>query len=284
MNIKDLISLIRVKQWYKNFLIFLAIFFVGQFFQLEILTLTIVGFIVLCLNSSAGYIINDIIDLDKDKKHPEKRKRAIASGKIKPFTAGVISLLFLISALTISISLSKLFFYIVLALFLLTQIYSFFLKKIVFADILTIAVLFVLRAISGALLINVEISPWLILCPFFLSLFLSVGKRHSDLLLLKENASKTRKVLQEYNNGITNYLMVISTTLLMISYALYCFLSNHNYLLVTLPFALFVVFRFFYIINQGSIIARHPEEVIKDKEMVIGILLWILITFGTIYL
>jgi 4-hydroxybenzoate polyprenyltransferase len=283
MKIKDLISLLRVKQWYKNFLVFLAIFFVGEIFQLNTLLLSTIGFIVLCLNSSAGYIINDIIDLKKDRNHPEKRKRAIASGKVKPLTAGIISSLLLTSALIISLLLNKNFFYIVLTLFLLTQVYSFFLKKILFADILTIAVLFVLRAISGALLINVNISPWLILCPFFLSLFLSVGKRHSDLLLLKEEASRTRKVLKEYDNGITNYLMIISTALLMMSYALYCFMSNHQNLLFTLPFALYVVFRYFYLINVGSIIARHPEKVFKDKEMIIGILLWALLTFLILY-
>ena len=128
-----------------------------------------------------------------------------------------------------------------------------------------------------------KISPWLILCPFFLSLFLSIGKRHADLNLLKDKAQKTRKVLREYNHGLTSSLMTISTTLLIISYALYCFLSIHPNLLYTLPFALFVIFRYLYLINKGSIIARHPEKIVKDSEMLTGVFLWIIITIVLLY-
>ena len=171
-----------------------------------------------------------------------------------------------------------------ISLFVLTQFYSFFFKRIVFADILVIAILFVIRAVSGVYIINVEISMWLILCPFFLSLFLSTGKRRSNLVLLKEKAAETKKVLQYYTVELTDSLILISTTLFIISYTLYCFLSDHNHLIYTLPFALYVIFRYFYLIKSGSIIARHPEKIRKDIPIVLGILLWIISVIVILYI
>ncbi len=279
----DYLYLTRVRQWYKNLVIFLAIFFAGQLFNIGLIISAVLGFIALCLASSANYIINDLIDLPKDKLNPEKKYRPLASGVINKSSAIALAIILLILSLTLSYYLSRWFFYSVIALVVLAQIYSFWLKEVIFADILSIATLFVIRAISGALLIEVKISPWLILCPFFLSLFLSVGKRHSEITLLKEKSGETRKVLKEYNHGLTNSLMMISTTLLIISYALYSFLSEHPNLLFTLPFALFVIFRFYYLINSGSEIARHPEKVIKDRAMIVGMMLWVLVTLVLIY-
>ena len=208
----------------------------------------------------------------------------MAAGTISlPFALGMALILFLGSFFLSYNYLNLTFLFFALGLFILTQLYSFLLKNILFADILTIAILFVLRAISGAFVINVKISPWLILCPFFLSLFLSVGKRHSDLLLLQNNAAQTRKVLQEYSLNLTGSLMNIFTTLLIVSYALYSFLSEHNYLLLTLPFALFVIFRYYYLIISNSPIARHPEKIFADKQMLCGIFLWLIITAYLIY-
>jgi 4-hydroxybenzoate polyprenyltransferase len=282
-NLKDWVNLLRVRQWYKNLVIFLAVFFSGNLFYSNDIYLTFLGFVSLCLISSSNYIINDFIDLRKDKFHPEKRSRPLVAKKIKLFSAIIMALMFIIISLILALYLSKVFFYLIMAIFILSQLYNIFLKNILFADILTIATLFVGRAISGAYLINVKISPWLILCPFFLSLFLSIGKRHADINLLKDKAQKTRKVLREYNHGLTTSLMTISTTLLTISYALYCFLSIHQNLLFTLPFALFVIFRYLYLINKGSIIARHPEKIVKDPEMLIGVFLWVIVTIVLLY-
>jgi 4-hydroxybenzoate polyprenyltransferase len=283
MKVKDLISLMRVRQWYKNLLIFLAIFFSSNISNYEHLFITIIGFFALSFVSSANYVINDLIDIKKDQLHPEKKFRPLASGKIKKSVAVILAILLIIISLFIAYNLNVQFLGIVILMFVITQIYTFYLKKIVFADILTIAILFVVRALSGAVLIDVQISPWLVLCPFFLSLFLSVGKRHSDILLMKEKSAKTRKVLKDYSQKLTESLMIISTTLLIISYALYSFLSEHQNLLYTLPFALFVIFRYYQLISNGSVIARHPEKVIKDKAIIIGILLWVIITAVMIY-
>jgi 4-hydroxybenzoate polyprenyltransferase len=282
-KILDYVNLLRIRQWYKNLVIFLPIFFIGQLFQLTELYLVGFGFLSLCLASSANYVFNDLKDLKKDQLHPEKRSRPLASGNIKKYEAIILTLLLYLLSLLGAYLLTPWFFGAVAALVVIAQVYTLFLKNILFADILTIAALFVIRAVSGAFLINSKISPWLVLCPFFLSLFLSVGKRHSEMLLLKEKAGETRVVLQEYTPELTNSLMIISTALLVVSYALYSFLSEHNNLLITLPFALFVIFRFYYLIGCGSIIGRHPEKVITDKAMVIGITLWTILTAGLIY-
>lgn len=241
------------------------------------------AFFSLCLISGANYIINDLVDLQKDRLQAEKKLRPLASGKISTTTGIILALLCLGGGLIVAYTIGIPFLAAALSLFILSQLYTFYLKNIIFADILAIATLFVIRAIAGALAINVTISPWLVLCPFFLSLFLSVGKRHAELHFLKEKAAATRKVLREYNHELTDSLMIISTTLLVISYALYSFLSEHRNLLYTLPFALFMIFRFYYLINNGSAIGRHPEKVVRDTAMMMGILLWVVITAVLIY-
>jgi len=284
MTFKNYLKLVRPHQWYKNLVVFLAIFFSGNMFNFEPVVITILALISLICVSSANYVINDLIDYKKDRLHPEKKNRPLASGKISRISAVFLAIILLAVGLLLSMVLGNLFFYAVLSLFILTQLYSFFLKKIIFADVLTIASLFVIRAIAGALVIDVTISPWLILVPFFLALFLVIGKRHADLTLLKDKAASTKEVLQDYNKEITNPLMIISTTLLILSYALYSFLSEHSNLIYTLPLAIFVIFRFYYLIHNNTKIALKTERVIKDKTTIIGILLWVLITALIIYL
>ncbi len=283
-KIKDYVNLMRVRQWYKNLIVFLALIFAEKLFHTNLFLLTIVAFFSLSFVSSSGYIINDIIDRNKDALHPEKKSRPIASGKVKIPQAIIFFLALLVVGLIIAYILSPPFFIAVSSLFILTQIYSLYLKHILFADILTISTLFVIRALSGTYIIESSVSPWLILCPFFLASFLSVGKRHSDKLLMKENSKETRKVLDQYTPQLTNNLMNISITLLIICFTLYSFLSGFQELIYTLPLGLYTIFRFYYLISYGSIIARHPEKMIHDKPLIIGALLWSAMTIIVVYM
>jgi 4-hydroxybenzoate polyprenyltransferase len=280
---KDYINLMRVRQWYKNLIVFLALVFSENLFNGELFLITVLAFISLSLVSSAGYVINDIGDRKKDQLHSEKRYRPIAAGRIKAPAGIILVILLLLIGLIIAYSITTWFFVIVASLFIVTQIYTFYLKNILFADILTISTLFAIRAISGGLAIDVRISPWLILCPFFLAMFLGVGKRKADIHLMKKEASKTRKVLEHYTETLTNQLMTLSTVLLIVSYSLYSFLSEHPNLIYTLPFALYTILQFFHLINRGSTIARNPEEIFKDKSVMVGLILWIVITGMLIY-
>jgi len=287
--IREILKLMRVKQWYKNLIIFLPLIFSESLFDFTYLFFTLLGFVSLSFVSSSYYIINDIVDKEKDQKHPEKKLRPIASGKIKIWQGTVLSIFLFAISITIALNLSLYFTYFVLALFILTIIYSFFLKNEPFVDILVIAINFVIRAVSGAFVFvmnnkpYVEISSWLILCPFFLALFLDIGKREADLKLLGKKAYQHKKVLKVYNKGLTRALMLIATTLLIITYSLYVFFSDFPLLLLTLPLALYIIFRFFYLIESGSAIARHPELIYRDKRMVLAILILGVIAYLAIY-
>ncbi len=284
MGLIDFFRLLRPGQWYKNFLIFLPILFSGNLFAIEFLLLTIVGFFALCFVSSGNYIINDIIDIRKDKLHPEKKKRPLVSGKIRIWQAVVLFVFLLTAGIVLAGILNEYFFLSVLALFILTSGYSLFLKNEAFLDIIIIGINFVIRASSGAFIIDVKISPWLIIGVFFLSLFLSAGKRRADSSFLGKKALFHKNSLKIYSNEITNALMIIATTLLILSYTFYSFLSEHSYLIFTLPFALYLIFRYFSLVYAGSIIARHPEKVFKDWRMMIGLFLWIIVTLIILYL
>ncbi len=277
-------QLFRVQQWYKNLLIFLPLVFAGLITNSFDMFLTILGFLALCCMSSANYILNDILDKEKDRIHPEKKFRPIASGQISIPSAGMCALVLAIISLVIAISLSQVFFLIVLVFFFLTQAYSLYFKKEIFADIIFISVNFVLRAMSGAFILNVRLSPWLIVCTFFLSLFLVLGKRKADLVFLGKNAEKHKESLALYSPQIINTLMSIATVSLLLSYTLYSFLSIYPLLIYSLPFALYVILRYFFLVETNSSIARKPEEFYKDIQLVIGIVLWICTVLIVMYL
>lgn len=276
--------LFRVQQWYKNLLIFLPLVFAGLLLNPKSIFLTFLGFIALCLMSSTNYILNDILDREKDKIHPEKKNRPIASGKISIVTATIIASILAITSLVVAFFLSEVFFVLLLIFFMLTQIYSLYFKEELFADIIFISTNFVLRAMGGAFILDVRLSPWLILCTFFLSFFIAVGKRKADFAFLKENAQKHKKVLEEYEERITSTLMTIATSSLLLSYSLYSFLSIYPHLIFSIPFALYVILRYFYLIETKNVIARHPEFFFKDKRLVFGIVLWAFLVILLMYL
>jgi len=283
MLLTQLIKLCRPQQWYKNLVIFLPIIFAEKLLYVPFLQKIVLGFISLSLISSTNYIINDIIDRKKDALNPEKKHRPIASGKIPIWLALILAVILAGISITIAAKLSLYFLYAVIFLFVFTTLYSFAFKKEQFVDILTIAIMFVVRAVSGAFIIDIEITPWLIVGTAFLSLFLSVGKRQAELKILGKKAIAHREVLEYYPTKITNPMMIISTTMLLLSYVLYSFLNNQESLLLTLPFAVYVVFRYLYLVYKGSEIARHPEKAYKDKRLVVSTILLAVSIFIILY-
>ena len=258
-------------------------------FNIPLLVATIFGFISLCFISSSNYIINDIIDKKKDQKNLEKKKRPIASGKIKVWFAVILAVLFFSSSIFIAINLSLPFLFFVIGLFVLTQIYSFKLKHVIFADLLLLSVNFVLRTVSGNFIVSngfqphIEISYWLVLCPFFLALFLAASKRQSEVIFLKDSAKNHKKVLEGYTREITFGLMLISTTLLISSYSIYTMFGPYPNLIFTLPFVLYLVFSFFGYAEKGQDIARNVDLVYKNKILVLTIILVLFLVFFAIY-
>lgn len=282
-DLSDFFRIARPQQWYKNLLVFLPIIFVARLFEKELFVITVIGFIALCFISSANYIINDIIDAKKDRMHPERKTRPIASGSMPIWQAIILVILLATAAALLAIALSKQFFYSILLLFILTLLYSLWLKHEIFADIIIIGINFVLRAISGAFIIDVRISPWLIIGVFFFAIFLAIGKRHAELLFLGTNAAMHRITLKQYTKELTSALMILTTSLLVMAYALYSFFSEHKNLFFTMPFAMYAIFRYFQLIYSGSALARHPELTFTDLRMILAMALWAVVTFYLLF-
>ncbi|MFH1065387.1 MAG: UbiA family prenyltransferase [Nanoarchaeota archaeon] len=278
------LELIRVRQWYKNLVIFLPLIFAARFMHINEILLIALGFIALCLVSSSSYIINDIIDRKADKTNPEKRTRPVASGVISIKQAYCAAAFLLAFGLLPAFFLSALFTLFAFAIFLITLIYSLKLKHIAILDIMAIAVNFVLRAVSGAFIISVIVSPWLIICTFFISLFLSAGKRFSESEFLAKKAVKHRSVLSDYTPELTKALLNISAVSLIMAYSLYSFMSIYPMLILTLPIAIYIILHYLMLVYKGSIIARKTELFYTDKKIIIGLIAFLAAIFIIIYI
>ena len=284
------LQLLRPHQWYKNLVIFIGLVFSQNLFNIEYLIITSIGFIVLCSISGANYIINDIVDLEKDRKHPVKKKRPIASGEINKTNAVIFAVLLIIFSFSVSFWINFNFGLIVLSLFLLTQTYSFFLKKICFLDVLMISMNFVLRAVAGAIIINVRVSPWLIISCFFVALFLALGKRKAELNLRINSSEQTRESLRIYTKEIIDTLILIPLVMVLVCYTMYCIfvfpviqILRDYFLFLTLPIITFVIFRYVYLSNKDQL-AETPDKILQDKQMLFAMILWMLIVVLFLYI
>lgn len=266
-RITDYFSIMRPYQWYKNLVIFIALFFTGSLFDAWYLMLTIMGFVSLCFVSSSNYIFNDILDAKSDRFHPEKKKRPIAAGRIGTMAASVIAVVLLLFSLYIAYSLSGYFFISIIALLITTSAYSIGLKNEPFLDLVLISINFVIRAASGAFIISAFISPWLIITAFFLAVFLAVSKRKSDLIILGKNAVKHKSVFSVYTHSLTDTITGISASVLIIAFSLYSFLRGHDWLLILVPLMTYIIFRYIYLVSSGSVIGRHPHLFYKDPRL-----------------
>lgn len=280
-------NLLRIDQYYKNTMIFLPIIFNGSLGNIDALVYTIIGFISLCLMSSAGYIFNDIIDIKVDKLNP--RKKPLANGEIDLFMGVLLMILIFLSGYLLAGMINQMFSFFVLGLFLVSASYSLLFKRIAFADIIIIAIGFVLRAVSGSYIFVKGIYPyivpssWLFLCVFLLAIFLVVSKRTAEVRMLGNNKKKFKEILGFYDKEITNAMMIISTSCLVICYSLYSFMSV-NMLILSLPFALFIIMRYFYLVYSGSQIPLNLGKFYKDLHITIGGIIMIIVVLLLIYL
>lgn len=279
---------LRPKQWTKNSFIFAALVFDVKLFQSEPLIKTVLGFSLLCLISGTIYLINDLVDVEKDRQHPTKKYRPIPSGRV-PFKVALATAIVLTSVcLPLSFLLDVNFGIIATGYWLLQITYSLLLKNIVIVDVLALATGFVLRVAAGVALVQAErFSPWLYVVTVLLALFLGLGKRRQELVLLK-GATSTRTILNEYNLPFLDEMMAIVTAGTVMTYAFYTFsapnLPGNHLMMLTIPFVLYGIFRYLYVIHVQGNGAAPDEVVLVDRPLQISIVLFGLAVIIILYI
>jgi 4-hydroxybenzoate polyprenyltransferase len=286
--LSGLIISLRPRQWPKNAFVFVALLFDGKLFDLPSVLAVVAAFVLLCLMSGAVYLMNDLVDIESDRQHPTKKNRPLPSGRLNPQVAAVTSVVLAVASLVAGYFLAPELAFI-LVLYLVSQIaYTFKLKHVVLLDVLTIAMGFILRIAAGVVVIDVErFSPWLYVFGGFLALFMALGKRRAELVLLGDGAQHHRAILEDYNLDLIDRLQGIVTTSAVVAYSLYTFLAeglpeNHA-MMLTIPFVLYGIFRYLYLIH-----IRHeggaPEEILlRDTALQITLLLYAAVVFIALY-
>lgn len=287
-----LLKSMRPKQWTKNIAVFAALIFDRQLFNLNSDLRTFAGFLLFCLASSSVYLINDVMDIETDKKHPTKRNRPIASGKLSISTALLFAMFFIFLSILTGFWLSIGFGILISIYFLTNLAYSKWLKHLVIIDVLVIALGFVLRVASGVTLINVErFSPWLYVVTTLLSLYIGFGKRRSELASLNEDAGRHRRVLDGYTLPFLDQIITIVSSTTIIAYSLYTFsapnLPADHTMMLTIPFVLYGVFRYLYLIQVQHAGGAPEELLMTDRPLQVtilgfGILVFIIFYSGTV--
>jgi len=272
----DIIKTFRIKQWLKNVFLFAAIVFDGQLFNIDAFSRILAGFLIFCFLSSSVYTLNDVFDKEADKQHPVKSKRPIASGKIPLRTAVFIALLMSSLAFIAAYFLSLSFLILCGVYLLINILYSKWLKHIPILDVMIIAAGFVLRVAAGVSLIKVDrFSPWLYVVTTLLSLFIGFGKRRAELVLLSENANQHRIVFEGYSIPFLDQLITIVSSTTVVSYSLYTFsapnLPENHSMMLTIPFVLYGIFRYLYLIQIKQSGGAPEELVLKDKPLQLSV-------------
>jgi 4-hydroxybenzoate polyprenyltransferase len=287
--VRDIFTSLRLRQWTKNFFIFSALVFDRQLTNSKSVITTLTGFIIFCALSSSVYFFNDIFDVEADKIHPVKKNRPIASGRLSTNIAAIIGVFLGIGAIYLAFRLSFNFFLICLAYLVINLLYSKWLKHFPIIDVLVVASGFVLRVAAGVTLVAVErFSPWLYVVTTLLALFIGFGKRRAELALLAGSANQHRTVFEGYSLDFLDQLITIVSGATIIGYSLYTFsapnLPDNHTMMLTIPFILYGIFRYLYLIKVKESGGAPEELLMKDRPLQLTILLWGLSVLVIFYL
>ncbi|NHJ23034.1 MAG: hypothetical protein EAX89_00560 [Candidatus Lokiarchaeota archaeon] len=295
-KLRSLLHLLRIRQYYKNVLIFVGTFFSERLFETTLYLPLVLGFIILCCASSFNYIINDIIDIEHDKKHPEKmKKKPLASGQL-PLSYAIILLIAITGLMIFSLIFlipNILFISMIILIIITGQLYNHLFKNHAFIDILILSTGYLWRALAGCIIINEYVSPWLFLAIFEIAMFLSIAKRKGDLFFLgKDKAIEHKKVYDQYSLKLLDQFHVMIAASLFMTYSLYLILKFnlfdleqvliHQYIVIfTIPISLYIIMRYMYLTSAKPEIARRTERAFFDKGIIIaGIFLFIIIFYS----
>ncbi len=286
--LRNLLISMRPRQWTKNVFVLAGVVFARELGSIVAIAESLLAFVLFCLASGAVYLINDLVDIERDRAHPVKRNRPLASGRLQPRDAVLAAVVVIAVAILLAFLLLNVTFgAILLAYFILMLVYSFILKNIVLIDVFTIAMGFVLRAIAGAVAINVSISNWLLVCTILLALFLGLAKRRHELLLLEDTASGHRRILQEYSPALLEELISVVSSTTVIAYSLYTFFGPTQeetipypyagripYMMLTIPFVIYAIFRYMYLVYQKNKGGSPEEILLRDLPFLANLMLW----------
>jgi 4-hydroxybenzoate polyprenyltransferase len=284
-----LVKTMRPKQWTKNVFVWAALIFDVKLFEPYWFLRTLGAFVLFCLISSAVYIINDLVDVPKDRLHPAKRNRPLASGALSTRTALVAAIVLIVGSLPAALAIGVPLTLILYGYLFLMVAYTFHLKHIVIVDVLTIALGFVMRVGAGVAVVDAaRFSPWLYVCMVLLALFLGLGKRRQELVLMNENSANTRKILAEYNLRFVDEMLSLVSASTVMAYATYTFsapnLPENHLMMLTIPFVLYGIFRYLYLIHVKGETDPPDVVVLKDRPLQLAVLLFGAIVFVIFYL
>ncbi len=285
----DLLSAMRPRQWAKNVFVLAPLVFARQLDDPRVLGRALLAFAAFSLVASAVYLFNDIRDREEDSYHPRKRDRPIASGRLVVSAAAAAAALLAAAAVAMGLALGGDFVAILGAYLAANLAYSMGLKRVVILDVMVLSVGFVLRVMAGGVAVGVEVSAWLILCTSFLALFLAFSKRRHELMLLADEASEQRQVLTHYSPAFLDQMINVVTAGTVIAYAVWAISPETTEkfdtrdLIFTMPFVLFGIFRYLYLIYQRPSDRNPTEAILGDKPFLINILLWVASVVWVIY-
>jgi 4-hydroxybenzoate polyprenyltransferase len=281
-----LATALRPGQWTKNLLLFAGLVFGGRLNDIDAVLAATAAFGIFCALSGATYLVNDIRDRDADRGHPLKQTRPVASGELAVGTASAAAAVLIGGATAAAWLLSPAFAGIAVAYALIFSLYSLALKHIVIVDVLTIAGGFVLRAVGGAVVVDVPIGPWLLVCTTLLALFLALSKRRHELVLLGEGASRHRRSLEHYSPYLLDQMIAVVTASVVIAYMLFTIDPETARRLgtarlgLTIPFVLYGIFRYLYLVHQKLGGGSPAEMLLTDRPLLACVALWV----GTVVL
>ena len=285
----ELLSAMRPRQWAKNVFVVAPLVFAHQLGDPRVLGRALLAFAAFSLVASAVYLFNDIRDREEDRHHPRKRDRPIAAGRLPLSAAALAAILLAAASLAMGLALGG-SFVTILAVYMAANLgYSLGLKRVVILDVMVLSVGFVLRVMAGGVAVGVEVSAWLILCTSFLALFLAFSKRRHELILLAEEASEQRQVLSHYGSVFLDQMINVVTAGTVVAYAVWAISPETvekfgtRDLIFTMPFVLFGIFRYLYLIYQHSSDRNPTEAILGDKPFLINILLWVASVVWVIY-
>jgi 4-hydroxybenzoate polyprenyltransferase len=278
-QLRLLLKTMRPKQWTKNVFVWAAVVFDLKLFQPEPFLATLLTFVLFCLISSAVYIINDLVDIEKDRLHPEKRNRPLASGALSPRLATIAAIAIVAGCLPVAWILGLPLVLVLYGYLVLMIAYSFWLKNMVIIDVLTIAIGFVLRVAAGVIVVHAErFSPWMYVCMLLLALFLGLGKRRQEIILMQDNGGSTRPILSEYNLRFVDEMLALVSASTVMAYASYTFsapnLPHNHAMMLTIPVVLYGLFRYLYLIHVKG--ETDPPDVValKDRGLQIDVVMF----------